>query len=333
MDPKLLASAPFLLAAMTVSAQDAPEPETNPAIIETDEIESPAAAQNRMMQPSWTIRSRSGATLEADIEDGGGYSSWFSGLEVDLLYPIDERTALTFGIGSSITDYDFDGNSALSLGSMSDPWNTINSNSASIGIRHGIDQRSSVFGTLNIASDGESGADFGDTITGGGIGGYTYTYSEDLTLGVAVIVQTRLEDDVLVLPFPVINWRPPIDEERRWSVGTGGSGGGPSNVAGVLVGYDASETLSFNAGFGIAGIAGDFRLDDEGLAPDGVGRDTSFPVIAGVDWKPTRNLRVAGYAGATFFHEVRLENSSGDTLAKRDVDPSPVFGFSISYRF
>ena len=121
MDPKLLAIAPFLLAAMTVSAQDAPEPESNPAIIETDEIESPAVAQNRMMQPSWTIRSRSGATLEADIENGGGYSSWFSGLEVDLLYPIDERTALTFGIGSSITDYDFDGNSALSLGSMSDP--------------------------------------------------------------------------------------------------------------------------------------------------------------------------------------------------------------------
>ena len=76
-----------------------------------------------------------------------------------------------------------------------------------------------------------------------------------------------------------------------------------------------------------------FRLDDEGLAPDGVGKDTSFPVIAGVNWKPTRNLSVAGYAGATFFHEVRLENSSGDTLAKRDVDPSPVIGFSVSYKF
>lgn len=343
MDHTRLTFLACLLSAMGATAQDGaetdqPELEAGDRVSviqpgEPEEIEEPLVDPRRMMQPSWSLRSRSSATLEADIEGAGGYSRWSTGAELDVQVPIDERTSMSFGVMSGITDYDFSGNSSLSLGSASDPWNTIASHGLSIGFRKQIGDREGVFGKLNIASDGESGADFGDTLTGGVIGGYTYTYSENLTLGVGAIIQTRLEDSVLVIPIPVVNWRPPIGEDRRWSVGTGGAGGGPSNAAGFLIGYEASKTLTFNAGIGLAGIAGDFRLDDDGLAPGGVGKDTSFPVIAGVDWKPTPNVRVGGYVGATFFHEIELLNSSGDTLAKRDVDPSPVVGVSVSIRF
>lgn len=332
----MLVTMAMALSASAQPATDEPTPTSQPDEVLTEVEQQPAAgrAGPNPLAPRFSFRTRLGSMFDADIDGSPSTISRLDAVgEFDLVVPMDERLSLTFGLSAGVADYDFDGPSALALGAPVDPWDRILSNGVSFGFRYAYSQREFVFGSVNINSDGETDSDFEDTITGGLVGGYAYAFDENLTLGFGAIAQTRLEDDPIFIPFPVVFWKPPVGEERRWSVGVGSAAGGPTNAAGFLVSYEATDTLSLSTGIGLTGIAGDFRLDDSGTAPGGVGRESSVPVILGLEWKPARGLSVSGYAGMTLLHEFEVLDQAGNSLIKRDADPAPVVGVSISVKF
>jgi hypothetical protein len=193
--------------------------------------------------------------------------------------------------------------------------------------------RLTIFGGAIIASDGEVHTSFEDTISIGAAAGFSYEVSENLSLGFAAAVQTLIEDDPLLLPLPVVLWKPAIDPERRWSVAVGASPGGPSRVGGAGIEYAATETLTCSLNLRVSGLGANFRLDDEGAVPGGAGRDSSMPVVLGIEWTPRADLSVSAYAGASFLREIEFRDSNGNSVSERDVDPGAIVGVAATIAF
>ena len=63
---------------------------------------------------------------------------------------------------------------------------------------------------------------------------------------------------------------------------------------------------------------------------NGVGRDTAYPVIFGMEWRPVRQLAFAAYGGVSIFRAVTVLDGAGNTLNERHVMPSVVVGGRIS---
>ena len=77
-----------------------------------------------------------------------------------------------------------------------------------------------------------------------------------------------------------------------------------------------------------------FRLDDQGIAPDGVGQDESTPPFsmrASLQINPS--LRVEAIAGAVFGGMLRLEDEDGNRIEEQDYDIAPFLGIFGSVTF
>ena len=76
-----------------------------------------------------------------------------------------------------------------------------------------------------------------------------------------------------------------------------------------------------------------FRLDDDGIAPDGVGQETGVPIWGRLSYRFNPNLSLDFYGGYTFLHELELTDDQGHTLAEEDVDPAPLVAVFVQVRF
>jgi len=86
------------------------------------------------------------------------------------------------------------------------------------------------------------------------------------------------------------------------------------------------------------GLAGryedqEFRLDDKGVAPGGVGRDQSVPLVFNASLTPSRNLNLNVFAGIEFAGKLKLKNADDVIVDESKYDPAPIFGATFQYRF
>ena len=281
---------------------------------------------------TWRLRTRSALWLDGDIDGtAGDIGRWNASADLRVSIPLEEGFRVSMTLNTGLTDYDFSGDTGLVPAGQA-PWDRIISHSITLGLRK-QDDRGIMFGGALFASDGEAGAPFEDTPSVGAVAGFMRDVSEDLSLGAVVAVQSRLEDDPLILPLPVVRWIPDFDPERRWQVRVGGAPGGPARVIGAGLEFEASETMTYSIGLAAVGLGAEFRLDDDTPVPNGVGRDQSFPLVLGFRWTPREGTEVVGFAGAAFLREIELQDRDGNTIGERDVDPSPVFGLTVSLTF
>jgi hypothetical protein len=271
--------------------------------------------------------------FEADLEgSSGSFDRARAGGRVTLLTPLSESLLVSVSLGGGGSIYNFRGPTGLIPGS-DDPWETIETYSAGANILYKINEQWTLFGGLNGASSGEDGAAFDKTLTIGGSLGASYAVSEELSIGLGVTAQTRLEDDPFILPLPLFDWTLPYDPQHRWRIAAGGARIGPARAAGIAAYFSPTKELTLSAGIGAFGLGGDFRLSQTGPVPGGVGRDSSFPVLAGIDWHPRPWISLAGFGGVGLFGELEVVDSNGDTLGSRDVAPAPVIGASLTLSF
>ena len=90
---------------------------------------------------------------------------------------------------------------------------------------------------------------------------------------------------------------------------------------------------SWQAGFGVGLLSDRFRLDDDGVAPKGVGESTSVPLWASIAYVLDDILTFELYAGAVVGRELRLEDENGNRISKQDVDPAPMLGVLVKATF
>ena len=145
-------------------------------------------------------------------------------------------------------------------------------------------------------------------------------------LGGGLIITSQIEDNERFSPILLIHWQ--INDSWRVSSRTTGN---ILTRSGVELVYGPSK--EFEVAFGVAAYFSRFRLDDEGVAPDGVGQDEATPIWLRATWKLNDNLRLEGVGGMAIGGNIRLENEDGHKLADEQYDAAPFAGFFLNIAF
>jgi hypothetical protein len=284
---------------------------------------APPAAQSRELSASASVNFKGSYTFESDLDEGAGSVSVSrAGAAVDLDFPVAGRSAIIAGVGAEASFYEFS-DAEPPFGEADGPVETTRELDLSLGFRTQVSDRVSLRAVALLRSSGESGADFGETLTYGGAVGVAYAASERLILGVGIGARTQLEEDALVIPLPLIVWR----ATDKFTLRTGGGARGP----GIEASYALTDTLTLSADVGYE--SRDFRLDDEGVAPDGVFRDRRVPVALGVTWKAGEQVELGLRAGAFVWQNYELNDANGDDITDSDADIAPFIEARAGFSF
>ena len=237
---------------------------------------------------------------------------------------VSEGWELTYGFKYQFDGFSFDGTG--DFGDTPAVWTDIHTMQFNIGSMFAITDKWNAFVGGQFRFSRETGADWGDSFMGGGAFGASYTFSENLTLGGGLGMETQLEESLLYYPIVIVNWR----FAERWSINTRITSGWADST-GVQLVYDWTDTLQL-------AVAGNydyqrFRLNDEGPAADGVGHFTAMPVYFRLTWSPTHSVRVSGVVGLNVSGELKAKSSNGRTYAKHDYGAGLLAGAQLSITF
>ncbi|MCL4220312.1 MAG: hypothetical protein KJZ65_02970 [Phycisphaerales bacterium] len=257
---------------------------------------------------------------EADLDESpGSLGIARAAARFGVGHKLSEMISLHFGADLDYSVYDFSDATGLVAGT-DDPFDDATTVTLSLGADFKSGERNTWFVTGFARSAGESGAEFDKTITGGGIVGFSHSFSDDFTLGIGVLVSSELEDDVYVIPVPIIRWN--INE--RWSLNSG-------DRANVQLAYAPSDRWTIGAE--VSWDRRRFRLDDEGPLPSGVVEERHVPVGVFAVFTPNPNIELAARVGAHLGSEIKIDDDNGDRVGKDDLESALYAGFDVRFRF
>jgi hypothetical protein len=263
--------------------------------------------------------------FETSVDDGGDVSINRLGGVLDTQTNLGKDLEMSIRLTYAVDAYDF--SDAIGIGAgFNEPWDDIHTAAAGVLFTYAMSQQWRVFGGPVFQSARESGADFSDGITAGGIFGATYIASRELVVGGGLIITSQLEDDIRVSPLFILSWG--LSDNLRVSSRTTGN---ILTRTGAELVYAANKKWEF--GFGLANYFSRFRLDDEGPAPDGVGEDESLPIWLRATYSPSSAFHLEALGGLALNGNLRLENEDGDRITDQDYDPSPFLGLFVNVNF
>ena len=256
----------------------------------------------------------------ANLDGGGSFTvdRWFA--EAGGLAFLGPDTAAGLFVGGGSLSYGF-GDPVFA------PWGDITTTEVSALFRFPGSDRVSVFIAPSARLDYESGADQDDALTYGVFVGAAWEINERLTIGPAFGAFTELEESGLSLfPALLIDW----DITDRLNLSTG-----PTIAAtegpGLSLNYAMTDEITL--GLAARSESAQFRLDDDGIAPGGVGEDESFPMVVTFDYELYPGTGVSAFAGVELGGSLRIKDSSGNLIEERDYDPAPIFGAAVRLAF
>ena len=124
----------------------------------------------------------------------------------------------------------------------------------------------------------------------------------------------------------IIDWK--ITD--RLSLDTG-RGLGATLGPGLALNYRASQSWNFTFGGRYEKLR--FRLDDKGVAPEGVGEDRAFPLVAGATYYFNRETSLTLTGGVLLGGKLKLEDDNGHKISEEDYDPTPFIGINLRSKF
>jgi len=202
---------------------------------------------------------------ETDIAGGGSFSVNRGFIRGGAIYSWGTGTTAGLQVSFGRFDYRFQGLAAK-------PWDDITDVRISAPIRFRVGDGAFAIVSPSVRYDFESGAGASAGRTYGLFAGIAWRVNSRLTIGPAFGAFTRIEDDDLeVFPALLVDW----EISDRWSLSTGG-GLGATQGPGLTLSYAASENI--NVSLSARAVNVRFRLNNSGLAPGGVGEDSSIPV-------------------------------------------------------
>jgi hypothetical protein len=275
---------------------------------------------------SISVHADGGIALQssADLKDGeGGFSvnRWF--VSMGLNYAWNPRNSIGISAGGGNSNYDFDDLATID-GNV--PWESIEDSRISITGRFGFGDTGSIILIPTARYNGETDSKTSDGRTYGLYAAAAWRVSETLTVGPGIGVFSRLEDSARIFPILVIDW----DISERWNLSTG-RGLAASQGPGLTLSYSIARSWSL-------GLTGryeiiEFRLDENGPTPGGVGRDESIPMVVSAIWKPNPSVKLAVFAGMELNGTLKLKNALGELVDESSYDPALLFGASFGFHF
>lgn len=273
-----------------------------------------AAVERGMDEASYTILGGLTHQFNTDIDGGGEFSLTRLGAGALIHYPLDNSEfTIDHNIVYEYDWYDFSGG---------EPWDNSHLLSYSLNINYALDEHWMFYGGPILGYSGESGADFGDSLIWGLSGGAMYQFNRELMLGLGLIVVDQIEDDTDVIPIILVDWAASDTVHVRNARPQPGLRGG----AGIEVAYVFTANWEVAAG-------GTYDNRRFRLSNDNVGENSSLPVYVRMTWSPNSVWTVSGIVGLVFDGELKLDNSSGNRIARNDYDTAPFVGVGASYHF
>ncbi|MGD8352588.1 MAG: hypothetical protein PVJ01_00360 [Pseudomonadota bacterium] len=221
-------------------------------------------------------------------------------------------------ISHAVSDYLFSGPAA---DPWSDPWGQIKNTDAGLSLILAGSGNWSWFMAATLDWSWEKGADTGEGLVYGIILSRSYAKSSDRRIGLGVGVFEGLEE-TKIFPYPTVSWRLKENLTLQNPLSAG-----PAGPAGLELVFNASENWELGTGGAYRSFR--FRLDKEGIAPEGIGEITGVPAWVRASWQASPKLEVGLYTGAILAGETTIEDSEGRKLQSRHFNPAPLAAFTL----
>jgi len=313
------------------STTPATTPTTAPATTAAETAPNTGAATNAstptappIEKPNNSLKISAGYEhqFNTSIEGSGSYTADRAFFGLSSRYTLSETVTLSVGVAYEYDYYNFTGNSIFATTA----WNNVET----LGILPRFDIHLSDHWSVGAAPllqmSGESNASAGKTITGGALANFRYAFDETHVLGIGLLVKGQLNNSVLAVPVPIVDWE--IKKGLRIS-----NVRGPE--ANPFVGLELVQELSTqcNAALGGAWEYRMFRLDDSGSYANGAGLEQQITLYGRFEWKPATQFRVDFVAGAAVMNQLKIYDSSNNFVASEDGGTALVLGIFASYKF
>lgn len=330
-DNKPAPKTPAKVAPVTTTTQP-PATSTTPAAANAETATTPATTSNAsttppappVEKPDINLKISGGYShqFSTSIEGSGSYTADRAYFGISSRYTLTETVTLSVGVAYEYDYYNFTGNSVFATAA----WNNVET----LGILPRFDIKLNDHWSVGAAPvlqmSGESNASAGKTITGGALVNFRYAFDETHVLGLGLLAKGQLNNSVLVVPVPIVDWE--IKKGLRIS-----NVRGPE--ANPFVGLELVQELStqFNAALGGAWEYRMFRLDDSAPFANGAGLEQQITLYGRLEWKPVPQFRVDFLAGAAVMNQLKLYDSSNNFIGSEDGGTSLVLGVFASYKF
>jgi hypothetical protein len=310
------AVAGITLAALPVLAADSEN------LANSDAISAPTEAPTTVKTPPTSVSAGLAEQFNTGVANGGTMSITRFNAGVAVPVRLTDDLVLSTSFRFALDSYDF---RSLAPGWFG-AWHNIDTYTLASVLCGRIDDQWSVYGGGLLRESGETGAEFKKGITGGGIVGVNYKYSDTLSFGGGLGLMSQLEDHASVLPLLTANWK----FADQWALKLG-----LTDVAtigyGLKVTYDLSKDWQLAVGF--QHDKSRFRIEGNGPTSSGIGQNQSSTLYTEATWHATEKLDLDGYLGLATGGNIRVENSTGSGINSSDYNTAAVVGVKASLRF
>ncbi|MDE0884044.1 MAG: hypothetical protein OSB70_00785 [Myxococcota bacterium] len=267
--------------------------------------------------PQWNAKVGGAARYQmaTAIDTGGNFETLQYTIAAWAEGPLTESIQLGFDASYSHTAFEFGAGSGAAC---ADPaacfspsaWQDVHrldlSPQASLLLTPAIRLRFMVPIRWNAANQAEAGA-----ITAGAVAVLQWKLSSTLTAGLGIGIRSALGEDSNVYPAISLDWK--IGSELRLQ-----TRGGPYQGGEVALVWSPSETFQ---GVLTAGYQRQrFRLATGGANPNGIGQETSVPLLAALELRFSPRLRIVAQGGMAVAGELSIEDALGNRLVKSGFD-------------
>ena len=261
--------------------------------------------------------------LQSDAKLQGG--SEFSVSRFIFSAEMTKRITASTNVGLSLLydheDYDFSGVTQFAGPS---PWSEVHRFGAGVSCSQRLGQGWQLFIAPSIEYALESGADWSTALIYGGVVSAGKRISSDLTIGLGAGMFYRLEE-TQAFPYLMISWN--ISEQWRLA---NPLRAGPTGPAGLELTYAAAK--DWDLGFGGAYRSIRFRLDDQGVAPHGIGEVRGVPAWVRLS-RSLGPVKANLYGGAVIWGRLSIEDEHGSGLGAESFSPAPFAALTLTARF
>lgn len=260
--------------------------------------------------------------FETDLDSGADFSATRTSFRFDASTSLGGPFDIKLGLAYDLTDYHFSG-SAFSL--AGDPWDNIHTLGLSVPIIYKLRRDWKLFVAPSFEYARESDADWSDSFTYGGAVSASHFVSRTFMIGFGAGVFRKI-GTTAVFPFLMIYWK--INERLTLS---NPLRVGPAGPAGLALSYTIND--DWEAGIGGAYRSYRFRLDDRGVAPNGIGEDEFAPLWGRLSRKLGKRSELSLYAGALLAGKLKINNEDGGELGVDRYNSAAFVAATISGKF
>ena len=260
--------------------------------------------------------------LNAGLNGGGNFSWGGAIVQGGLTRQFTSQFSAGLSLRYGFESWHFSTPSALGAAA---PWSNINRPSIGLDIDYRAGPDLALFVAPQIEWDYESGANADDGQNYGAVVAAIKMFSPTRMLGIGASVFRQI-DTTVAFPIVIVNWK--IND--KWTLRNPFSAG-PAGPAGVELAYSLTPDWELAGGGTFREYR--FRLNSHGPTPDGIGRNQGSPMFARLTRKLGPQDRLDFYVGAVAGGQLRVQNSSGGTVASSDYSLAPLLGATVLVKF